>query len=371
MKLNLNDVQKVCSKLSSAISSDGVNPVTDAIEVKVDNGKANFSVTSLVYTVTATFDVDTAETFHTAVSAELFTKLISQLTDTEVELTCDDGILVVKSNGTYKLPMMYSGEDVLSIPEFELQNVTHEFELSLDALKKIAYTNSRELSKGVITNPVQKMYYVDSKGCITFTTGACLTDFTIPDGLAFLLTDKLVNIFKLIEGTTVKVKFGTDTLANGISQNKIILSTDDLCISAILNSDSALLSEVPKDIIRNMASEELPYMVTVNTSTLLSAINRLLLFMPKSFQSKPYGRFEFKDGKLNIYDKSDINVEQIEVDESSVLPDTETSLNVDFNDMKVVLEAVKDKSVCIDFGNNKSILIKYSGATNIIPECIV
>ena len=47
-----------------------------------------------------------------------------------------------------------------------------------EVLKSISHYNVKELAKGIIINPdIQKLHYVDEKGALTFTTGACVNNF--------------------------------------------------------------------------------------------------------------------------------------------------------------------------------------------------
>ena len=49
--------------------------------------------------------------FHATVNAALFLKLIPQITTDNIELNIKDNLLIVRGNGTYKLPLIYEGSN--------------------------------------------------------------------------------------------------------------------------------------------------------------------------------------------------------------------------------------------------------------------
>ena len=58
--------------------------------------------------------------------------------------------------------------------------------------------NVKELAKGIISNPdIQKLHYVDDKGALTFTSGACVNNFNLPKPIKILLNNKIVKLPRL------------------------------------------------------------------------------------------------------------------------------------------------------------------------------
>ena len=48
---------------------------------------------------------------------------------------------------------------------------------------------------GVVSNPIQRLYYMDERGAVTFTSGACINNFTLEKPVKILLNNKLVKLF--------------------------------------------------------------------------------------------------------------------------------------------------------------------------------
>ena len=368
MQVQSSLIKEVCSKLLNALDSDSVSTITETLDLRVENNVLILSITNMEYIVKTKIVLSSPEVFHATVHADIFLKLINQVTTDQIELTIDNNILIIKGNGTYKLPMIYENDDLISLPDIQIDSVDYECELNTEILNNIVNYNSKELTKGLVGSPVQKLYYLDNKGCITFTTGACITEFNLPINVQILLNSKIVKLFKLFTTEKVYIKIGTEVISE-ISQTKISLSNDTVEIVSITPSTPDMINMVPKDNIRNMATTQYKYKINISTIELKDCINRLLLFMPTSLYLQPYGQFEFENSHLSIYDKSKNNVETI----SYTTSDAEINdvILLDLNDVKSVLDNVKEDTITLKFGNHQAVVIEHPGVYNIIPECVI
>lgn len=368
MILRIEDIKEVCSKLLMAVDSNNLSQITETLELEIIDKQLYMSVTNREYIVTIKIPTFRDEQFHATVNAIVFLKLMNQITTESVTLEVQDRSLKVIGNGTYNLPMIYENDNLMTLPKIEIENETNSFDISTKNLMTIYNYNSKELNKDGITNPVQKMYYVDRKGCITFTTGACVTNFDLGGDVTMLLSPKVVKLFKLFTDDTVSFKLGQDS-NDGVSQTKVSFSTDSVNINAILMSDENMVNSVPKDAIRNMATNTYDNSIVVNRQVLLNSVNRLLLFVGTSTITRPYCKFKF-DGSntMTIYDKDEINNEKISI-ENNVTPNYE--MIIDLTDIKLVLEASRDEFITMNFGNQQSMVIQRPGVYNVIPECVI
>ena len=107
MILRTDSLKDVCSKILSAVDGSELSMVTDTLELKSFSDGLHLRVTNKEYFVDVKLAVEGIGDFHAAVNANLFLKLISQITTETIELTIDNNILVVKGNGTYKLPLAF------------------------------------------------------------------------------------------------------------------------------------------------------------------------------------------------------------------------------------------------------------------------
>lgn len=372
MIISSDKLKLVCSKLLNALDSDSTSVITETVALTAENNILTLSVTNMEYLVKTKIDIVTDETFNATVNADIFLKLINQLTTPSIELTIENNTLVVKGNGVYKLPMIYEDDKLLVMPNIAITNVLNEFDLSLNSLLSIYNYNSKELNKNLVgSSPVQKLYYVDNEGCITFTSGACITLFSLPENVKFLISSKLVKLFKLFTDSSVHICFGKDNVNAELTQPKIIIKDSLVELIALLPADATLLTMVPKDTIRQMAKQDYPHTISISKDKLFESINRLLLFMPSNLYLQPFGRFEFFKDNVKIYDRDKHNVESINYINSIDLAGESEELILDLNDFKVMLDNVKEDNLTIHFGNHQAVVIERPNIYNIIPECVL
>ena len=148
--------------------------------------------------------------------------------------------------------------------------------------------------------------YVDEQGAYTFTSGACVNDFTLEKPIRILLDTKLVKLFKLLKNERVKFTLGYDPLTDSIIQTKVRFETENIVLTAILACDNTLLNSVPVDLIRNNANYAYPYSIVLSKNLLSQALNRLLIFSNKNVRT--YGQFDFKNGYISLNIMSDYDL---------------------------------------------------------------
>ena len=366
MILRSEDLQQNCSILTQSLDSNALSLITETLELKTVGSTLYMNVTNREYFAQVRLDVGNEENFHATVNANLFLKLVSRITTDTIEFKISDNALILKGNGTYKLPLIYDGDALLELPEITIKNVTNEFTIDSSILIGILQYNSKELLKGTISKPVQKLYYVDEFGAITFTSGACVNSFNLTNPVKLLLNDRLVKLFKLFKGKEVKFTLGYDALSDDIIQTKVRFDCDDITITAILSCDDTLLRSVPVEGIRKRANTDYPYSITVNKDALLQTIDRLLLFTTKDTINL-FSKFEFKRDSVVIYDTDENNKEEVYYTNSTTIDDNYTAL-IDFTDLKMTLETCTEQYVNIQFGDGFAIVLSRGHVKNVIPE---
>ena len=363
MILKSNDIKDVCSKILFAVDVNGMSNITETLELFAENGILYLNVTNKEYFAQIKLSVEKNESFHATVNAILFLKLISQITTDTIELNVKNNQLIVKGNGLYKLPLIFENDKLLELPKIEIKNVTNTFDVDSDILMSILNYNSKELNKGLVLKPVQKLFYVDEKGCITFTSGACVNNFVLSQPIKILLKMNVVRLFKLFKGNNVTVTIGQDILSDDIIQTKIKFECDNIIITAILTCDDALINSVPVNVIRNMATDVYPHSIVLNKNDVLDTINRILLF---NSSNKKYGNFEFNENSLNV-SFGESSKETINYCNTNISEKYEAI--IDLSDLKLSLENYDEDYFTLNFGNSRSIVIIKNNIYNVIPEC--
>lgn len=372
MILRIEEIQSACGKILAAVDTNTLSVLTETLQLKTQGKDLYISVTNREYFAQVKIPMSEEIEFHATVNANLFLKLISQITTDTIEINIVDNTLILKGNGTYKLPLIFDGDGLLELPEIVINNETASFDIDSNSLLSMIQFNSKELSKGIISKPIQKLYYLDEEGCVTFTTGACVNSFSLAQPVKLLLNDRLVKLFKLFKGEKVKFTLGYDAISEEIIQTKVRFETSDIVITAILSCDDTMLSQFPTRAVRGRATAAYPYSVNINRELLIQTISRLLLFSSANSAKdviKPYATFEFKKDSVVVYDTRKENKEEVYYTNStSGIEDTYTAI-LDFNDVKSTLETCTEQYVTLNFGDGAAVVLARGNIKNVIPEC--
>ena len=364
MILNSKDFISACQSILFAIDSKNVSLLTETLELSANGTVLNLNVTNKEYYVTVHFDLNEETNFKAAVDAKLFLSLISKITSDTIEITVEENFIKIKGNGDYKLPMIYNNGELMSLPTIDIQNVTNDMNIDSQILQSILVYNSKELQRGIAAKPVQKYYYVDEHGAITFTSGACVNNFTLEKPIKILLSDKVVKLFKLFkDDVAVKFEIGQDQVTEDMIQTKVRFSTDKVVLTAKL-SDSSLVSSVPVSAIRGMATKDYTYSAVVNKTALLQALGRLMLF---NNGSKNYGKFEFTKDNVTISDWSSDNKEVVQFSNEVANLESYTAL-LNTDNLSLIINGCDEDYITICFGDGRAFCCVQPTVTDIIPE---
>lgn len=372
MILRIEEIQNACGKILAAVDSNTLSVLTETLQLKTAEKNLYISVTNREYFAQVKIPMSEDIDFHATVNANLFLKLISQITTDTIEINIVDNSLILKGNGTYKLPLIFDGDGLLELPEIEIGNPTVNFEIDSNVLLSMLQYNSKELTKGIISKPIQKLYYMDEEGCVTFTTGACVNSFTLAQPVKILLNDRLVKLFKLFKGEKVNFTLGYDAISDDIIQTKVRFETTDIIITAILSCDDSMLNQFPTRAVRGRAEATYPYSININREQLIQTISRLLLFSSANSAKdviKPFAVFDFKKDSVVVYDTKKENKEEVYYTNSTSGVEDVYSALLDLNDVKNTLETCTEQYVSIHFGDGAAIVLARGNIKNVIPEC--
>lgn len=373
MILRIESLQEACKNILAAVDNNELSAITETLELVTKGNFLYINVTNREYFAQVKIDINEEIDFHATVNATLFLKLISQVTTDTVEIDIKDTYITVKANGTYKIPLIFDGEKLLELPEINIENPTNQFNIPSSILKSILNYNSKELLKGTISKPVQKLYYVDEQGAITFTNGACVNSFTLEQPIKLLFNNRLVKLFKLFNDENVKFTLGFDSISEDIIQTKVRFESSSIVLTAILSCDDSLLMSVPVAAIRGRAHGEYPYSVNVNKYDMLQTINRLLLFNSVGGSNKevikPYSTFEFGKDSVTIYDINKENKEIVNYNNSVVECEEGYTAILDLIELKMTLENCAEQYLNIHFGDHTAMVITRGQIANVVPEC--
>ena len=362
MKLKTDEFKDCIKTILQAIDTKEPSMFTETLELITSGSNLFLNVTNREYYVSVKFKLENEEKFHASVNARVFLNLISQVTTDYIEMSLENNNIKIIANGEYKLPIIYNGASMLVLPKIEVNNITNEMSINSDILLSILNYNSKELQVGTPVKPVQKYYYIDEHGAITFTSGACINNFELEKPIKILLNDKVVKLFKLFKDTDkVEFKMGQEDLGNGLIQTRVQFKSDNIDLSAKLQ-DSSLVSSVPVAAIRTMGTKTYPYSILISKDSIIQAINRLSLFNDGGL----YGFFEFTSDNVTIYNYNKDSKEVIKLENK--LDNFEYKFILDLNNLKLILDTCQEDYLTITFGDTRAVVINRNNIINIIPE---
>lgn len=371
MIIKSKEFQEAANTILLAIAADTKN-ITN-LELYATGHSLYLSVTNREYYVSVKFPLETEEDFRAVVNASLFLTLVSSITTDTFELNIKTNAVVIKSGkSTYKAPMIYKNDALITLPTIYLTNKTVEMPISNDVLDSILKVNSREIAKvkNIDINELQRLYYVDETGCFTFTTGACVNSFSLAKPIKLILNDRVVHLFKLFK-EDVNFSFGYDTLPDNSIQAKAVFETSNIYVAVLITCDDLLIARLktPCDLTKKLINESYANSLVLSSSTLLAAVTRLLTFAKNSGEDvsfKAVAKISLAPSELTITDKLG-NTEVITIEASSNFDDS-YEFAVNLIDLKFVLDSCKNDHITMNFGNHKSIVITRGTICNVISE---
>ena len=370
MIIRTDDIKSICARILPALDVNNYSVLTEVLQMTVENGILDVAVTNKEYYVNVKISVPGVNDFKAVVKAAVFIKLIEHITTETIDFSIKDNNLIIKGNGTYKLPLVYDGDKLIELPKLEITNVINKFAVSGDILRSINTYNGKELAKGTIIKPVQNMYYIDDNGAITFTSGACINNFKLSQPVSLLLNGKLVKLFNLFSSdSSVNFELGVDTLSKGVEQTKVKFYTDNIFITSILNNDAAMMKSFPVTAIRKRLESDYKYSVTIDKNYLLEAIDRLSIFI-SNIKESPYILFDVYKDKLVMADVRHESVEEIGFMNEINGIDDKYSMALDLNDFKLTLSNYVGQDITMRFGDRQAVVIPNGNVSIIIPEVL-
>ena len=369
MIIRIEDIKNACAKILPAVDVNNYSIVTETVQLSVENEVLTLSVTNKEYFVAVKIPVPKEPDFLATVNAQLFLKLISNITTETVQFTVSDNYLKIKGNGNYKLPLIFDGDSILEQPKIVIENKTQELTIEGEMLHSICNYNLKELSKGGgALFPIQNFFYLDEQGCVTFTSGACVNQFKLSENVKVLLTTKLVKLFKLFDSSDiVNFTIGKDTVSKELTQTKVMFNTDNIVLVAILPSDDSEISKFPVAAIRNRAFDKYDYTVTFNKEYLLQAITRLLILSSDS-KIDQYLNLTFNGYKVVLQSHDNSSQEEVIYEKEIEMGGEEYTMSIDANDLRATLASCNEPYVTFSFGNHQAVTISRGKVINVISE---
>lgn len=377
MILKVKKFQEACKKILGAVDTDselkGVVGAYDTLEVNASSNKLQLNVSNGEYYASVSLDYALDEEFRAVIDAKVFVTLISKLTSEDVELELAERALVVKADkGVYKFPLKCDDKGMVVLPKIEVNNPTVEIVIEAAKLQSMLDFNGKEFGKGTISKPVQKYYYMDEEGCLTFTNNtACINSFPLSGAVQVLLSQKVVNLFKLFGNEDIRMTLGHEDVG-GLIQTRVKFEGENVSVSYLSSNDQSYFVQFPVKQIRGMAVKPYDYSVTMGTKDFIMALDRLLLFEGVNNLNRGVGLFEFGDKGITIYDSKKVNQEFVPYHSVGALPESKLEIHLGLAELKASLENSEEEYLTLNFGENeKAIVLANGNVRNVIARKVL
>lgn len=375
MNIETKTFQDSCKKILAAVDTKSKdtsvgNEIQASLELKTENGNLYLNVTNGEYFVTVATPLEEQEELHAVVSAQTFLTLVSKITTERLILSVVGNALVVKANGTYKFPLIYTNDTLIELPRIKIANVTNEFAIDNSIIQSIVKYNSKELTKRESNSTTTLgLYYIDEFGAITFTSSACINNFKLEQPIKIVITDTIVKLLKLLKDSSVNFTLGFDDDGRGGIQSKVIFQDSSVSITAIIQADPRYVESFPVRAIRARGDNEHSYAVTANRDLLLDALSRIMVFHKETANNVTVKVTCSKEGFL-IEDSAKNNSEFVPyVLETEQLTDSTYTFFLDVENFVLALSTGSTSFVTVNFGDHSAIVCKHEcGITSVIPE---
>lgn len=347
MKIATSILKEAVAKSIKGVSNNSNLPLTSMIGIKLSGGKLKFLTTDMVNKLCIVVDNVAGDDVDITVSAETFSKLISKITSESVELNITPGVLEVKANGTYKIPIVSDENGDVSFPDVVVPAEIESKVVKLTSIMNVYNINKASLSSDIGTPLVGYMCTDDS---VITTDGTILTSNKLQLIPNCLISPQTMCLLTL--NTVEDIQYIHD-------DNRLYFFTDDVIISS---SELSGKDEYPVDDISEYFLTEFPSMCSVPKELLLSVIDRLCLFI--SPYDKNCATFSFTRTGINISSKSGSSDEIIRYVKSDNFNEFVCEVNIP--ELKDLVSAVPFDTVSIYYGDDNVIAIKDGNISQIL-----
>lgn len=357
--IKTDTLKKVLDKSIKGCSFNKMIPITSLMSITVEDNRITlYSTDKLNYLKVTDVIDEKQDNFNIVVDAQLFYNLIHKTTVDTIKLSVneDSTLLNVEGNGTYTLEIPIDEEgNMIRFPELvDIREESTAVEIDLEVLREKLNVNKASLPLTLESKELNSYYFTDN----IITTDAfkvCATSNI----------SKLVETDMCLTKDYVELLLGMtyDTAFIVINGDKVQVYNDNFVLVGV---QCDLKDKYPLAAIKDYLDSSFGTSVDVSRKDLLEVLDRLGLFI------SPYDKnsidFIFsKDGiKINSKKKNGVElVKYIESDKKPKLKDDYVTL-IDINMLKSQIEALKDETITIHFGNDRAIKITSKEVIQIV-----
>lgn len=305
-------------------------------------------------------NLDPSSNFDVSIDSTTFFNLLNKTTTETIELSVVDKNLYFVGNGTFIIPVIYVDSEMYHVTDIPVENVTISTTISYEILESIITYNAKQFERDMGVDAIQKLYYLDNQGAITFSSGAVVCQFDLSEPIQLLLkpiVSKLFRNFKLSKSDSIKLEVGHRLVGN--LTYPVLHMQDDVYSLTIVCPLESLINNYPFAKIRERAFKDLGHEAVVNISNLSDCLDRFRIFTSGILfmEMTPIG--------IKIYSGSN---EEVVLFENQISLNEPYKLSINLEYFYSVLKALPYKFMKLRFGDHVSLTTITQNIYHVIPE---
>lgn len=336
MKIKTNVLTKLVNKAYKCSTNNDAISLTMLMNIKCENNLLTITTSNDYGDYFFVSDEVDTDDFYVTLYGEQFTKLLNKLSSDYVELLVEDGVLLIKANGTYKLSLPFDENgDIITYPNpLKDRDITYDTEIKLSDVMKIKSINTSALAK-TDEVPIYTNYYVGDKVVTTDSNKLCLLDLKLFDKPVMLSVATLDLMCEMPDD--INVKFIDDELicvsGNCILYTHIADDADDFDIETMMELCDIKVDNTCK----------------IYKSQLLDTLDRLNLFADVYKKLRAL-ELRFNKSYIEIASLQSNAVERIDYVDDKEHPEFSCKINADM--LMSQIKVIPSEIITVEYGSD-------------------
>lgn len=298
------------------------------------------------------------------VSAETFINMLLSMTSEAINIFIEEENssknVVVKGDGTF----VFATVEDITVPNIHMKQEAEERILTTEQIRNILTFNKSVVDSEYALDIKQKQYYFTKDNCFTFSSGACSTPLDFEDDFDLILSNDVINLFKIFNDNVDKVFI---TIGYDDEDQKIIIANcDDISFITHVAITDSLKDIIPINAIRERLEKEYDTYFDISVKSFLSTLNRIKLINKE--QGLPVVLIKVNSDSIEVSDVNEASAKEIVSCTGAF--DEEYSMKLELNQLYNIINSYSTDTIRIAYGDGTAILITDEEKTirNIMPE---
>lgn len=270
MKIKTKTLIKLVHRAYKCTSNNVEIPLSMLMNISCKDNRVTITTSSEYGDYLMVSDDVESDDFYATFYAESFTKLINKLSSKYTELSIKDNILIVKSNGTYKIPLPLDIEGNMIIYPNPLKGKTFIWD-EVASINTLALSKAKRNSEASLANtndnPSYNNYYCGDKVITTNSITLCIYDLKVFNTPVLLSPESFRIMCKVFECDYYDAK----------RMGNILICQSDNCIYYTHTQDG--IEYFDTELINDLCDIKLDNTCIIDKHMLLDALDRLNLFI--------------------------------------------------------------------------------------------